>query len=238
MLTSHRIFSVIIYTTLLLLAGQHSAIGEEDSPAPIEGILGASDAKAGEQVFLQCRACHIADKTGKHAIGPNLWNLVGREIGSARGYEYYSTAMAKQRGRWNFRNLNIYLWNPQQFVPNTRMTFPGIKPTQDRANVIAYLRSLSDSPLPFPPVSKDVNPGNEGTQQDWGGLPPDTGREEVFYTCQACHSLQIVKQQGLSRDSWDETLEWMVEEQGMEEPSPENRQRILDYLANHFGLGR
>ncbi|MBT8421164.1 MAG: hypothetical protein KJO08_09920 [Gammaproteobacteria bacterium] len=72
----------------------------------------------------------------------------------------------------------------------------------------------------------------------WNGLPPGSGREDVFYTCQTCHSLQIVKQQGLGRSSWDETLTWMVEEQGLKEPDTQVRERILDYLAEHFGLGR
>ena len=72
-------------------------------------------------------------------------------------------------------------------------------------------------------------------EEDWGGLPPGPGREEVYYGCQACHSLRIVVQQGLSRDSWDETLEWMVDEQGMPELEPEEHQLILDYLANNYG---
>lgn len=72
---------------------------------------------------------------------------------------------------------------------------------------------------------------------EWSGLPPGPGREDVFVTCQICHSLKIVQQQGLSRSSWDETLTWMVEEQGMPEPVTEKRERILDYLATHFGRG-
>jgi cytochrome c len=71
--------------------------------------------------------------------------------------------------------------------------------------------------------------------EDWGNLPPGEGRELVFYTCQACHSLAIVKQQGLSREFWDDTLVWMVEEQGMPEIDAEDRTRILDYLAANFG---
>ena len=72
---------------------------------------------------------------------------------------------------------------------------------------------------------------------EYDGLPEGLGREEVFYTCQPCHSLAIVKQQGLDRDSWDETLVWMVEEQEMEPLDPEERALILDYLAAHFGRG-
>ena len=75
-------------------------------------------------------------------------------------------------------------------------------------------------------------------EDEWDGLPPGPGREEVFYACAACHSLAIVKQQGLSRDSWDESLDWMVEEQGMEELDPEERELILGYLSEVFGIDR
>ncbi len=74
-----------------------------------------------------------------------------------------------------------------------------------------------------------------GEADEYGGLPEGQGREEVFYACQACHSLAIVKQQGLDRESWDETLVWMVEEQEMGLLDPEERKLILDYLATHFG---
>lgn len=69
---------------------------------------------------------------------------------------------------------------------------------------------------------------------DWAGLPPGEGREDVFYLCQACHSLKTVLQQRLSRDVWDETLVWMIEEQGMPEPDPEEYARILDYLGSRL----
>ena len=74
-----------------------------------------------------------------------------------------------------------------------------------------------------------------GEAEEYGGLPEGLGREEVFYACQACHSLAIVKQQGLDRDSWDETLVWMVEEQTMDPLDPEDRKLILDYLTTHYG---
>ncbi len=69
---------------------------------------------------------------------------------------------------------------------------------------------------------------------DFEGLPEGPGREEVYYSCQACHSLAIVVQQRLTRDSWQETLEWMVEEQGMPEPKPEVLAAILDYLGSRL----
>jgi cytochrome c len=72
-------------------------------------------------------------------------------------------------------------------------------------------------------------------EEDWDGLPPGKGREDVYYSCQACHSLAIVKQQGLSREWWDDTLTWMVEEQSMPELDEEDRALVLDYLATHYG---
>ena len=79
-------------------------------------------------------------------------------------------------------------------------------------------------------------PASTGVEDDvWQGLPSGPGRELVFGICQACHSLAIVKQQGLDRDSWDETLTWMVEEQGMPELDADNRDLVLDYLSTHYG---
>ena len=75
------------------------------------------------------------------------------------------------------------------------------------------------------------------TTEDWGGLAPGPGREEVYYLCAGCHSLAIVKQQRLSRESWEETLHWMIEEQGMAEPEPEEWSLVLDYLDSQLGLG-
>ncbi|MFQ5955317.1 MAG: hypothetical protein ACE5JZ_09670 [Kiloniellales bacterium] len=70
--------------------------------------------------------------------------------------------------------------------------------------------------------------------EDFQGLPPGPGREEVFYTCTACHSIMLVKQQRLRRDVWDETLDWMVEEQDMPELDPDQRKIILDYLSTYL----
>ena len=68
-------------------------------------------------------------------------------------------------------------------------------------------------------------------QEDFDGLPVGPGQEEVYYVCNACHSLALVKQQGLNRARWDKTLKWMVEEQGMPELEPADRALILDYLS-------
>ena len=87
---------------------------------------------------------------------------------------------------------------------------------------------------PAAPAAERTTSGT-GEAEEYGGLPEGRGREEVYYACQACHSLAIVKQQGLDRDSWDESLVWMVEEREMDPLDPEDRKLILDYLTTHYG---
>lgn len=76
------------------------------------------------------------------------------------------------------------------------------------------------------------------SEDDWKGLPEGLGREEVFDTCQACHSLRLVQQQGLDKYSWKETLEWMVEEQEMDEPDPEELPLLINYLTEFYGTDK
>ncbi len=73
---------------------------------------------------------------------------------------------------------------------------------------------------------------------EWDGLPDGAGREEVYGLCGACHSLMIVKQQGLSREAWAETMEWMVEEQDMPELDRDTLDLVIDYLVEHYGVDR
>lgn len=91
----------------------------------------------------------------------------------------------------------------------------------------------------FPPAAPAAEPAAKAAEpaaeDEWQDLPPGPGREDVFYICQACHSLAIVKQQGLDRASWNEVLAWMVKEQGMDPLEEKQRNLVLDYLATHYG---
>lgn len=182
----------------------------------------------GQQLAQVCLACHSLQAGEPHKLGPNLWNIVGRPVASAEGYAY-SQAMQKLGGDWTAARLDHYLRDPAAMAPGNRMTFIGIKDDTQRAAVLAYLATLSDNP---PQTTTTATPA---TAFDFGGLPPGAGQAEVFASCSACHSLMLVKQQGLSRERWTQTLEWMVEEQGMDELSPQRFEIILDYLSEHFG---
>jgi cytochrome c len=211
----------------------------ETQVEPIESRLGSADLATGKNIFLQCAACHVAKPGANPTIGPNLWNVVGRKIGAQPGFDY-SSSLKNVAGVWDFEKLNRYLFDPKVLAPEGRMPFAGIKSIEERAHLIVYLSTLSDTPVALPADTATQSENAVSAMDDadkWEGLPPGPGREDVYYRCRACHSLMLVKQQGLSRESWDESLEWMVEEQGMSPIEDEEiRNRVLDYLSSHFGL--
>lgn len=100
------------------------------------------DAAAGEVVFAQCRTCHLIEE-GKNGVGPSLYGVVGRTAGSIEGFRY-SDANANSGVTWTPEVLFEYLEAPREFMPGTRMAFPGLKNPQDRADVIAYLDAADD----------------------------------------------------------------------------------------------
>lgn len=115
---------------------------------PIAVLLAKGDATKGAQVFQKCTACHNAQQGGPAGIGPNLYHVVGRPIGSFPGFAY-SDGVKALKGNWDFDKLNTWLTAPSAMVPGTKMTFAGIENEQDRANVILYLNSQgSNLPLP------------------------------------------------------------------------------------------
>lgn len=120
---------------------------------PIALLLQKADVKKGAQVFKKCEACHTGQKGGPNKIGPDLWDVVDRPIASHPGFSY-SAALKKfsddSKEKWTYERLNHWLDNPRGYVSGTAMTFPGVKDAQDRADVIAYLHTLSDNPVPFP----------------------------------------------------------------------------------------
>lgn len=101
----------------------------------------APDAAKGKQVYGQCAACHKADNTGKSTIGPNLFKVVGRTSGALPGFNY-SPAMKAAKRVWNDKALDAYLAAPMTSMPGNKMPFAGVKAPADRANLIAYLKTL------------------------------------------------------------------------------------------------
>lgn len=129
-----------------------SGAAEAETLAPIEPLLAAADADAGQKVAKKCLQCHTFDKGGKNKVGPNLWNIVDAPYGKVEGFSYSAALKeaASQGKKWDYESLNSFLRQPKKFLKGTKMAFVGLKKEKDRANLIAYLRSLSDSPAPLP----------------------------------------------------------------------------------------
>lgn len=121
----------------------------EAKPEPVLAMLAGADAAKGEQIAKVCATCHNFTKSGPNMIGPDLYGVVNRPKGAHEGFAY-SDGMKKKGGNWTMSDLNHFLWKPKWFVEGTKMSFIGLKKPEDRAAVIAYLRTLSDSPAPLP----------------------------------------------------------------------------------------
>ncbi len=126
-----------------------TATGGPSGDGTVLALLASADAGDGKKIFKKYKACHTADKGGAHKVGPNLWDVVGRAKAGAGGYKF-SGVLAGLGGAWTFADLDAFLAKPKAFAPGTKMTFNGVKKAADRAAVIAYLHSLSDSPKPLP----------------------------------------------------------------------------------------
>lgn len=129
------------------------AAGAADAAKPIAELLASANADAGAAVFKKCQACHSIEKGGPNKVGPDLWSLVDRPVAEHEGFAYSAGMKEFSKGgaeKWTFDNLNHFLTSPKNFVKGTAMGFAGIKKDDERANLIAYIRTQADSPVPLP----------------------------------------------------------------------------------------
>lgn len=177
-------------------------------PASIIALLATADvAKGTAFVQQQCAACHTMNQGGASGVGPNLYGVIGSPMFSAAGFTFTSAAKSKAKGNWNYDNMNLWLASPNSFAPGTAMSYSGINNTQTRADVVAYLRTLSASPLPLPTPAEVTAASAPAAAAAAGGAAPaaapaapsiDTmfasadlakGQAVVQQQCSACHTL-------------------------------------------------
>lgn len=141
-----------------IVAAEADAGGAEGGAAKAEepsiaALLQTADAEAGAGQFKKCAACHTGEKGGANKVGPHLWDVVNRPIASVSDFAYSAGMTEFSQGgsvNWDFEHLNGFLKNPKGYVSGTAMGFAGLKDPEARAELIAYLRTLADSPAPLP----------------------------------------------------------------------------------------
>jgi cytochrome c len=140
--------------------GADKAGAPKEPEQPIETLLAKASVEKGQTAAKQCQACHTFEKGGPNRVGPNLWGILNRAKASESGFNY-SAGMKGKGGNWSFDELNKFLANPRQYVPGTTMTFAGLSRPEQRADVINYLRTLADNPVPLPKAAESAPAGGE-----------------------------------------------------------------------------
>lgn len=130
--------------------GKAAEVAPEFNPADVVAKLAEAKPDAGKKAFGVCLGCHTADASAASKAGPNLWNVVNRKLGAREDFKGYSDQMKAKGGEWTYEHLAAFLHGPKAYLPGTKMGFAGIKKPQELADVIAYIRTLSDSPAPLP----------------------------------------------------------------------------------------
>lgn len=125
----------------------------EPQVEPIAVRLASADIGAGESQFKKCQACHTVENGGANKVGPNLWDIVNRPVAGHEGFAYSGAMTEFAEGGsvvWDYQHLDDFLASPKGLIRGTAMGFAGVKNPAQRADLIAYLRSLSDNPAPLP----------------------------------------------------------------------------------------
>ena len=141
-------------------AGAKTAEAPKDAPAAAAAatggagaetvaLLGKASADNGKAIFGKCKACHNNEKGQGAKVGPNLWGIVNRPKGSFEDFAY-SDGMKAKGGNWAFEDIGNFLNNPKGYVQGTKMVFAGLPTAADRADIIAYLATLADTPVALP----------------------------------------------------------------------------------------
>ena len=229
--------------------------GTAAGDASIEERLASASPERGRMAFRACRACHTIDEGAAHGVGPNLWAVLGRAVAASEGFDRYTPAMTSYGGLWTLERLDRYLRNPMAEVEGTAMVYPGVPGADDRADLIAWLNLNSPSPADLASTrtasggtaseggmaeADAAGPATPGSARlpDLGVLVAGEGAGETHAYCTVCHSERIVAQQGLTRADWEELLEQMVEENGMNPIEEPDLGRVLDYLTTNYGPDR
>jgi len=165
-----------------IIEAAEASTGGEAAPAKeevsIAVLMQSADPARGETVFKRCAACHTSEKGGANKVGPHLWDVVDRPAASVDGFGYSAAmkAFGAEGNKWDYEHLNKFLTSPKGYIKGTAMGFAGDKKDNERADLIAFLRTLADNPAPLP--TADAAPAAGGEAKPEGEAAPAAGEAE------------------------------------------------------------
>lgn len=121
---------------------------KQEEKIDIASLIKSADVAKGRKIANKCTGCHNFEKGKGTKVGPHLWEVLNRKKGAVECFSY-SKALISKGGRWDYNDLFYFLHAPQKFIPGTKMSFAGISKLQEVADVVVFLRSLSDNPAPL-----------------------------------------------------------------------------------------
>ena len=143
------------YTIAVAETAGAAEVVVEEGPSLAE-LLAVADAGRGARQFAKCKSCHTVDEGGNNGTGPNLHAIMGAPVAARDGYRY-SAALVEHGGTWSYELMDAWLANPKGTIPGNKMSFAGLRRPDQRADLIAYLRSFSPDAPPLPTVETAVD---------------------------------------------------------------------------------
>lgn len=137
------------YKVEVLTENATTTKSNSENDIDISSLLALGNLDHGAKVFKKCAACHSIKQDGKNKIGPKLWNVLFRPVGSVSDYKY-SKSLSDYEKEWNWNEMNGFLIKPASWIKGNKMGFAGLKDDKDRASVILYLNKNSDNPQTLP----------------------------------------------------------------------------------------
>jgi cytochrome c len=151
----------------------------EDQNVVVAALVAKADPAKGEADAALCKVCHAFDKGAPSPVGPNLYGVIGRPIASVEGFNYSPALKAKAaEGNWDYAHIDAFIHKPMEYAPGTMMAFPGIPDANQRAEVLAWLRTKADSPAPLPEAAAAAPEAPEAGEQPAEATPAPATEEK------------------------------------------------------------
>ena len=157
------------------------AVAEEEPEVSLGTLLASANVEQGQAFTSKCQSCHNFAEGAGNKSGPELYNVVGRQIAAVDGFSYSDDLAAHGAAgeAWTYENLAAFLESPKGFAPKTKMSFAGVKNPQELANLLAYLATLSPDPVPFPPPEEAAADDAVAEAEGEAAVPTDAEAVET-----------------------------------------------------------